>query len=91
MQQCLLSLAINNLKNCDKVWGKIEKLMKINFESKPVYGDDNKYIKSKKKNYTNYSIRHGAKKLTDTLIRKSIEHFYTIYAKSRKLFNFCNT
>ena len=27
--------------------GKIEKLMKINFESKPVYGDDDKYIKTK--------------------------------------------
>ena len=26
---------------------KIEKLMKINFESDPVYGDDDKYIKTK--------------------------------------------
>ena len=26
--------------------GKIEKLMKIDFESKPVYGDDNEHIKT---------------------------------------------
>ena len=30
------------LKNHNKVWGKVEKLMKINFESQPVYGDDDK-------------------------------------------------
>ena len=29
--------------------GKVEKLMKINFESKPVYGDDDKYMKRKMK------------------------------------------
>ena len=29
--------------------GKVEKLMKINFESKPVYGDDGKYMKTKMK------------------------------------------
>ena len=30
------------LKNYNKIWKKIE-----NFESKPVYGDDDKYIKQK--------------------------------------------
>ena len=39
------------LKNYTKIWGKIEKLMKINFESNPVYGDDDKYIKTKIKIY----------------------------------------
>ena len=39
------------LKNYTKIWEKIEKLMKINFESKPVYGDDDKYIKTKMKKY----------------------------------------
>ena len=39
------------LKNCTKIWEKIEKLMKIDFESKPVYGDDDKYIKTKIKIY----------------------------------------
>ena len=28
------------LKNCNKIWEKIEKSMRIDFESKPVYGDD---------------------------------------------------
>ena len=35
------------LKNYTKIWEKIEKLMKINFESEPVYGDDDKYTKTK--------------------------------------------
>ena len=39
------------LKNYTKIWGKIEKIMKIDFESKPVYGDDDKYIKTKIKIY----------------------------------------
>ena len=39
------------LKNHSKIWEKVEKLMKINFESKPVYGDDDKYIKAKIKIY----------------------------------------
>ena len=39
------------LKNYNKIWEKVEKLMKIDFESKPVYGDDDKYIKTKVKTY----------------------------------------
>ena len=31
--------------------GKNEKLMKIDFESKPIYGDDDNYIKTKIKIY----------------------------------------
>ena len=34
-----------------KIWETIERLMKINFESKPVYGDEDKYIKTKIKTY----------------------------------------
>ena len=33
------------LKNYTKIWDKIEKLMKINLESNPAYGDNVKYIK----------------------------------------------
>ena len=36
------------LKMYNKIWEKIEKLRSINFESKPVYGDDDKYIETKK-------------------------------------------
>ena len=39
------------LKNYIKIWETIEKLMKINFESKPVYCEDVKYIKTKIKTY----------------------------------------
>ena len=38
-------------KNYNKIWQKVEKLMKIDFESKPVNGDDDKYIKTKIKIY----------------------------------------
>ena len=35
------------LKNYNRIWEEVEKLMKIDFESKPVYGDHDKYIKNK--------------------------------------------
>ena len=35
------------LKNYNRIWEKVEKLMGIDSESKPVYGDDDKYIKTK--------------------------------------------
>ena len=42
------------LKNCNKIWEKVKKLLGINFENKPFYGNDNnddKYIKTKVKIY----------------------------------------
>ena len=39
------------LKKYNKIWGKISNLMNIGFESKPVYGDNDKYIKTKIKLY----------------------------------------
>ena len=39
------------LKNYTKIWETNEKLMKINFENKPVYGGRDKYIKIKIKIY----------------------------------------
>ena len=38
------------------LWGKTGKLMRINFESKPVYGDDYKYIKTKIKIYADSMV-----------------------------------
>ena len=38
------------LKNYNKIWKKIERLMSIDFDSKTTYGDDDKYIKNKNKN-----------------------------------------
>ena len=45
---------INNkqlLKNYNQIWKRIEKLLKMEFNSKPVDGDDDKYIKTKIKKY----------------------------------------
>ena len=39
------------LKKYSKIWETIEGLIKITFESKPVYGEDVKYIKTKIKTY----------------------------------------
>ena len=44
------------LKNYNKIWEKVEKLLRIDFESKPVYGDDDKYIKTKIKIYAGSMI-----------------------------------
>ena len=41
----------NLLKNCNKIWEKISNLMNIEFDSEPVYGDGDKYIKTKIKMY----------------------------------------
>ena len=54
-----MSLRVNDkqlLKNYNKIWEKIEKLMRIDFESKPVYGDDDKYIKTKIKIHAHNTI-----------------------------------
>ena len=49
-ENATMSFRVNNkqhLKNYNKIWEKTEKLMKIDFESKAAYGDDDKYIKTK--------------------------------------------
>ena len=38
-------------KKYNKIWKEIEKLMKIDFNTKTTYGDDDKYIKTKIKTY----------------------------------------
>ena len=35
------------LKKYNKIWEKISNLMNIEFDSEPVYGDNNKYIRTK--------------------------------------------
>ena len=39
-----------------KVWNKVEKIMRIDFESKPTYGYDDKYIKTKIKTFADIII-----------------------------------
>ena len=53
-ENATLSFIVKNkqlLKSYTKIRETIEGLMKINFESKSVYGDDGKYIKTKIKTY----------------------------------------
>ena len=55
------------LKNYNKIWKKIERLMSIDFNSKTTYGDDDKYIKTKIKTYkdsitTCFYNKKGSKK-----------------------------
>ena len=52
------------LKNYNKIWGKVEKIMNIDFENKPVYGDDDKYIKTKIKTYEKSIITNFHNKKT---------------------------
>ena len=49
----IMSLRVNDeqlFKKYNKIWKKVEKLMKIDFENNTTYGYDNKYIKTKIKN-----------------------------------------
>ena len=53
-ENAAMSFIVKNkklLKSYTKIWETTEELMKINFESKPGYGDDVKYIKTKIKTY----------------------------------------
>ena len=56
------------LKSYNKIWKKIGKLMKIDFNTKTTYGDDDKYIKARIKTYkdsiiTNFYDKKGSKKM----------------------------
>ena len=51
------------LKIYIKIWETTEGLMRINFESKPVYGDHDKYIKTKIKIYAGSIIKNFHKKM----------------------------
>ena len=65
-----MSLKVNDkelFKNYNKIWKKIERLMSIDFDSKPVCANDDKYIKTKIKTYkdsinANFRNKEGSKK-----------------------------
>ena len=60
-ENATMSFIVKNkqiLKKYAKIWERVEGLMKTNFESKPVYGDDDKYIKRKIKTYADSIITH---------------------------------
>ena len=46
------------LTNYNKIWKKNERLISINFDSKSVFGNDDKYIKNKNKSiYRQYNYK----------------------------------
>ena len=76
-ENATMSFRINNKqlsRNYNKIWEKIEKLMRINFESKPVHGDDDKYIKAKIKTHAGSIITnfHNKKMPTEKAPCKSL-------------------
>ena len=55
----IMSLWVNDqqlFKKDNKLWKKVEKLMRIDFQSKPTYGYADKYIKTKIKTYVDIII-----------------------------------
>ena len=68
-----MSLNVNDkqlFKNYNNIWKKTERLMSINFDTKIVYGNDDKYIKTKIKTYkdsitTNFYNKKGSKKIPE--------------------------
>ena len=55
----IMSFRVNNeqlFKKYNKTWKKVETLMRRDFESKPIYGYDDKYIKTKTKTYADIII-----------------------------------
>ena len=69
-----MSLQVKDEKlfnNCNKIWKKIEQLMDIVFNTKPTYGDDDKYIKTKTYEdniTTNFYNKKGSKKVPEDKI-----------------------
>ena len=60
------------LKSYIKIWERVSNLMNIEFDSEPVYGDNNKYIKTKTKSYedkvnTNFQGIGCLKKMLHTI------------------------
>ena len=56
-----MSFKVNDdkmLKKYTKIWGRVKNLMNIEFDSEPVYGDNDKYIKAKINSY-GYKVNTG--------------------------------
>ena len=61
----IMSFKINNkqlLKKYNQIWKRVEQLLKREFDSKPVYGDNDKYIKTKIKIYNGSTITNNQRK-----------------------------
>ena len=78
------------LKKYTKIWERVSSLMNIKFDSEPVYGNDDKYIKTKIKSYggeikTNFQSKKIPKEnaaykclsliMLDSVIRANKKHY----------------
>ena len=63
------------LKRYNKIWEKVSNLMNIKFDSEPVYGDGDKYIKIKIKMYGSIvSINFQGKKMPKKMLHINAYH-----------------
>ena len=101
-ENATMSFRVNNkqlLKNYNKIWKKIEGLLNINFESRPVYSDNDKYIKTKIKIYAGSTITNFHKKeipkekepckclsiiMLDSVIKANKKYYPQILLEERK-------
>ena len=51
IRKCLKVNDDRPLKKCTRIWGTVNILVNIEFDSEPLYGDNDKYIKAKIKWY----------------------------------------
>ena len=63
-----VSFKVSDNKLYNKIWEKVSNLLSIKFDSEPVYGDNDKYIKTKIKLYgdnlnTNFQGKKTPKEL----------------------------
>ena len=70
----IITMSLKVKDNYDKIWKKIERLLDIDFNTKPTYGNnDHKYIKTKIKTYKNnitinFYNKKGSKKVPEEKI-----------------------
>ena len=63
------------LKKYTEIWERVSILMKTKFDSEPVYGDDDGYIKTKVKLYgDNVNANFQGKKCQKKMHRVSVSH-----------------
>ena len=73
-----MSFKISNkqlLKKYNQIWKRVEKLLKIEFDSETVYCDNDKYIKAKIKIYSNSMVRNFQSKKK----RQKKKHHASVY------------
>ena len=98
----LYVLGVNDeqhFKKYNKTWKKVEKLIKVDFESKYTYGYDDKYIKTKIKRYadsitTNFHYKKMPKEkvsckllsiiMLDSVVKSDEEYYPQIFLEEYK-------